>query len=153
MPKKYIVRLTDAEREMLNGLIKQRRAAAQKVLRAHVLLKADADGPHWTDAGIANAFDCRMQTIENIRERFVTERLLGPRRGLHARFAEHPRADRHDEPALLRDRQELVGREHAAHRVLPPQQRFEPDDLRRLEADERLIVHVELVADERTPER
>ena len=73
MPKKYIVRLMDAEREMLNGLIKQRRVAAQKVLRAHVLLKADADGPHWTDAAIANAFDCRMQTIENIRERFVTE--------------------------------------------------------------------------------
>lgn len=73
MPKKYIVRLMDAEREMLNGLIKQRRVAAQKVLRAHVLLKADADGPHWTDAAIANAFDCRMQTIENMRERFVTE--------------------------------------------------------------------------------
>lgn len=73
MPKKYIVRLMDAEREMLNGLIKQRRVAAQKVLRAHVLLKADADGPHWTDAAIANAFDCRTQTIENIRERFVTE--------------------------------------------------------------------------------
>ena len=73
MPKKYIVRLMDAEREMLNGLIKQRRVAVQKVLRAHVLLKADADGPHWTDAAIANAFDCRTQTIENIRERFVTE--------------------------------------------------------------------------------
>ena len=73
MPKKYIVRLMDAEREMLNGLIKQRRVAAQKVLRAHVLLKADADGPHWTDAAIANAFDCRTQTIENMRERFVTE--------------------------------------------------------------------------------
>lgn len=73
MPKKYIVRLMDAEREMLNGLIKQRRVAAQKVLRAHVLLKADADGPHWTAAAIANAFDCRTQTIENIRERFVTE--------------------------------------------------------------------------------
>lgn len=72
MPKKYIVRLTDAEREMLHGLIKQRRVAAQKVLRAHMLLKADADGPQWTDAEIANAFDCRTQTIENMRERFVT---------------------------------------------------------------------------------
>ena len=73
MPKKYIVRLTDAEREILNGLIKQRRAAAQKVLRARVLLKADVDGPHWTDAEIANAFDGRTPTIENMRERFVTE--------------------------------------------------------------------------------
>src|SRR5262249_17174809 len=73
MPKRYVVRLTDAEREMLNDLIKQRRVAAQKVLRAHVLLKADADGPHWTDVEIANAFDCRTQTIENMRERFGTE--------------------------------------------------------------------------------
>ena len=73
MQKKYIVRLTDAEREMLNGLVKKRRVAAQKVLRAHVLLKADADGPNWTDAEIADAFDCRTQTVENIRERFVTE--------------------------------------------------------------------------------
>jgi hypothetical protein len=73
MPKKYVVRLTEAEREMLNDLIKQRRVAAQKVLRAHVLLKADADGPHWTDAEITSAFDCCTQTIENIRERFVTE--------------------------------------------------------------------------------
>ena len=72
MPKKYVVRLTEAEREMLNDLIKQRRVAAQKVLRAHVLLKVDADGPHWTDAEITSAFDCCTQTIENMRERFVT---------------------------------------------------------------------------------
>jgi hypothetical protein len=73
MPKKYIVRLTDAEREMLHGLIKQRRVAVQKVLRAHVRLKADAEGPHWTDAAIAHACDCRTQTIENIRAHFVTD--------------------------------------------------------------------------------
>lgn len=73
MPKKYVVRLTDAERETLDRLIKKRRVAAQKVLRAQVWLKADADGPKWTDAEIAEAFDCRTQTIEKIRERFVTE--------------------------------------------------------------------------------
>jgi hypothetical protein len=38
-----------------------------------VLLKADADGPDWTDARIAEAFGCRTQTVENIRERFVTQ--------------------------------------------------------------------------------
>ena len=73
MQKKYVVRLTDAEREMLHGLVKKRRVSAQKVLRARVLLKADTDGPHWTDMEIANAFDCRTQPIENMRERFVTE--------------------------------------------------------------------------------
>ena len=40
--------------------------------RAQVLLKADADGPGWTDAAIAEAFGCRTQTVENVRERFVT---------------------------------------------------------------------------------
>ena len=37
------------------------------------LLKADADGPGWSDAEIAEAFNCRVQTIENLRKRLVTE--------------------------------------------------------------------------------
>jgi hypothetical protein len=73
MLKKYVVRLTDAEQEVLNSLVKKKRVAAQKVLRARVLLKANADGPNWTDAAIADAFDCRTKTVENIRERLVTE--------------------------------------------------------------------------------
>ena len=73
MQKKYIVRLTTGEREELNALVKKRGVSAQKVLRARVLLKADVEGPQWTDAKIANAFDCRTKTVENIRERFVTE--------------------------------------------------------------------------------
>jgi hypothetical protein len=73
MGKKYIVRLTDAERMSLNDLVKRRRVSAQKVRRAHILLKADATGPNWRDARIAEAFDCRVQTVENVRERLVTE--------------------------------------------------------------------------------
>src|ERR1700733_9305528 len=73
MQKKYVVRLSDAERAILDVLVKKQRVSFQKVLRARVLLKADADGPHWTDQRIADAFDCRTKTVENIRERFVTE--------------------------------------------------------------------------------
>ena len=73
MPKKYVVRLTDAERETLNAVLKQKRVSAQRSRRAQVLLKADADGPNWTDVRIAEAFDCRTQTVENIREHLVTE--------------------------------------------------------------------------------
>ena len=73
MQKKYLVRLTDAERETLNRLLKQKRVASQKVRRATILLKADRDGPNWTDAEIAEAFDCRTRTIELLRERLVTE--------------------------------------------------------------------------------
>jgi transposase len=73
MPKKYIVRLTDEERETLNKVVDKLNGTSQKVRRAQVLLKADADGPGWTDARIADAFGCRTKTVENIRERFVTQ--------------------------------------------------------------------------------
>jgi hypothetical protein len=73
MLKKYIVRLTDEEREALQQVVGKFKGSSQKVRRAQVLLKADADGPGWTDARIAEAFGCRTKTVENIRERFVTE--------------------------------------------------------------------------------
>jgi len=73
MQKKYIVRLTDAEKELLNQVVGKLKGSSQRVLRARVLLKADADGPGWTDARIAEAFGCRTKTVENIRERFVTQ--------------------------------------------------------------------------------
>ena len=72
MLKKYIVRLTDAERESLKQVVVKLKGTSQKVRRAQVLLKADADGPGWTDAKIADAFGCRTKTVENIRQRFVT---------------------------------------------------------------------------------
>jgi len=75
MLKKYIVRLTDAEREGLNQIVAKFKGTSQKVRRAQVLLKADASPgkPAWTDARIADAFGCRTKTVENIRERFVTK--------------------------------------------------------------------------------
>jgi len=73
MRKKYIVRLTDAEREILTGLLKRQRVAAQKVRRARILLKADVEGPNWTDGQIAEAFDCQTRSVEGLRERLVTE--------------------------------------------------------------------------------
>ncbi len=73
MQKKYIVRLTNEERESLRSVIKKLKGSSQKVRRAQVLLKADADGPGWTDVRIAEAFDCRTKTVENIRQRLVRD--------------------------------------------------------------------------------
>jgi hypothetical protein len=73
MQKKYIVRLTDAERETLQQILRKKRVASQTVRRAQILLKADADGPQWTDARIAEAFNCAVHTVELVRERLVTE--------------------------------------------------------------------------------
>lgn len=73
MNKKYIVRLSDEERQVCQQVVKKLKGTSQKVRRAQILLKADADGPNWTDVRIAEAFSCRVQTIENLRKRLVTE--------------------------------------------------------------------------------
>ena len=57
--KKYVVRLTDAERETLRQIAGKFKGSSQKVRRAQMLLKSDADGPDWTDTKIAEAFGCQ----------------------------------------------------------------------------------------------
>ena len=71
MQKIHIVRLTEAERETLEQVVKKLKGTSQKVRRAQMLLKANADGPGWTDARIAEAFSCRRETVQRLRQRFV----------------------------------------------------------------------------------
>jgi len=71
MQKKYVVRLTDQEREHLAAVVKKLDGTSQKVRRAQILLKADADGPGWPDWQIAEAFGCRTKTVENVRQHLV----------------------------------------------------------------------------------
>lgn len=66
--KKFIVELSDQERQTCLQVVKKLKGTSQKVKRANILLKADEG---WTDAKIAEALDCRVKTIENIRKRFV----------------------------------------------------------------------------------
>lgn len=73
MQKKYIVRLSADERNQLKEVVKKLKGTSQRVRRAQILLKADADGPNWTDQKIADAFDCRRKTVENVRKCLVTE--------------------------------------------------------------------------------
>lgn len=71
MQKKYIVRLSRTERDTLQEVVKRLKGSSQKVRRAQILLKADVNGSAWTDSHIAEAFGCRTQTVEMIRQRFV----------------------------------------------------------------------------------
>jgi transposase len=87
MNKKYIVRLSDEERAICQEVIKKLKGSSQKFRRAQILLKADADGPAWPDHRIAEAFDCRVQTIENLRKRLVTE---GFELALEGKKRQHP---------------------------------------------------------------
>lgn len=73
--KKYIVRLTEKERRELRAMVKKGRVAAYKIRHANILLKADADGPGWTDVRIAEAFGCHPRTVENVRRRIVMQGL------------------------------------------------------------------------------
>ncbi len=75
MAKKYVVRLSEEERSLLQHIVKKLKGSSQKVRRASILLKADADGPNVSDARIAEALSCRTRTIENVRRRLVTEGL------------------------------------------------------------------------------
>ena len=73
MHKKYTVDLESAERSQLEDIVKRLKGSSQKVKRANILRKADASGPGWTDAKIAESLDCRTKTVENVRKRFVEE--------------------------------------------------------------------------------
>jgi hypothetical protein len=75
--KKYIVRLSDEERGVCQEVVKRLKGTSEKVKRAQILLKADADGPGWSDTKIAEAFACRVQTVESLRKRLVVEGFEG----------------------------------------------------------------------------
>lgn len=109
MQKKYIVRLTQQERDHLYETVKKLKGSSQKVRRAQILLKADADGPCWTDLQIAEAFCCRTKTVENIRKQFVQN---GFRQALDGKKREHPPV-----PKLLNGEQEA---KIIATRLSPP---------------------------------
>lgn len=91
MNKKYIVRLTSKERQVLREVVKKLSGSSQKVRRAQMLLKADVGGPAWTDARIVEAFDSRTRTVEKLRERFVTE---GFEQTLHGKPREKPATEK-----------------------------------------------------------
>ena len=77
MNKKYIVRLTDEERAICEATIKKETGRSEKLRRATILLKADADGPAWEDAKISEAVGCRTRTVENVRKAFEHEGFEG----------------------------------------------------------------------------
>jgi transposase len=76
MNKKYLVRLNEEERQSLQTLVSQGRAAARKITRAWILLKSDvAAGPAWADEQIHSTFAVALATIYRVRMTFVEEGL------------------------------------------------------------------------------
>ena len=102
MNKKYIVRLSDEERRQLTELIRKGTAAAYKIRHAHILLKADADGPAWTDAKIAESFAVSVNTVLGVRQRLVEQGFEAAlKRKQPARPSRPPRLDGEGEARLI----------------------------------------------------
>jgi hypothetical protein len=72
---KVVVRLTVGERIQLDAVISDKKSAKDIVLRARMLMKADADGPAWPDSQIAEAFGGSPLTVARLRQRCVWEGL------------------------------------------------------------------------------
>jgi len=77
MKKRYIVTLTDEERQTLHEMLSRGKAAARKLTHARILLKADASpgGPGWKDDAIAEALEVGRATVERVRKQFVEDGL------------------------------------------------------------------------------
>jgi hypothetical protein len=77
MNKKYIVKLTAQEKQQLEQLLNQGKAAARKLTHARILLKANCSQEQrgWTDQAIHQAIDVSLSTIARVRQTFVEQGL------------------------------------------------------------------------------
>jgi len=73
--KKYVVKLSDDERQKLRELIRTGKRSAQQLMKARILLKADASaaGEGWSDSQIVQALDTSLATVCRTRQQLVEE--------------------------------------------------------------------------------
>lgn len=85
--KKYVVRLSDEEREQLATLIRKGNSPAQRLLKARILVKADFSeaGEGWSDNQIIEALETSASMVYRVRKQLVEE-------GFEAVLSRKPRA-------------------------------------------------------------
>ena len=85
--KKYVVRLSDDEREQLTALIRKGSNPAHRLLKARILLKADVSeaGDGWSDNQIIDALATSASMVYRVRKQLVEE-------GFEAVLSRKPRA-------------------------------------------------------------
>ena len=86
MKKKFIVRLSEEERQDLTNLVRKGRVAAYKRIHAQILLLADegVHGPNHRDKEVAERVGVHHRTVSKLRQRCVE-------RGLDAALEGEPR--------------------------------------------------------------
>jgi len=85
--KRYVVKLSGEEREQLEALLGKGKSAAQRLLKARILLKADVSeaGEGWSDSRIVNALESNLSMVYRVRKQLVEE-------GFEAVLSRKPRA-------------------------------------------------------------
>jgi len=73
MNQKYVVKLTDEQKQHLEKLITSGTSPARMLTRARILLKSDQseNGPNWSYEKIVEAFDVSEMLIRDVRKRFA----------------------------------------------------------------------------------
>ena len=76
--KRYVVRLSDEERERLDALTNMGKHPARLLTKARILLKADASeaGEGWSDSRIAEALDTSTDTVARTRQQTSEAKLI-----------------------------------------------------------------------------
>ena len=97
--KKYIVKLSAEEQKLLKETTRRGKNPAYKIKHAYILLQADNNGQNSTDEKIAKNLGCHLNTVKEVRRRYVEE-------GLEAALERKPQ----EEPSR---RRKLDGRQEA----------------------------------------
>ena len=73
--KKYVVKLSEDERNQLNEMIRKGKSSAQRLMKARILLKADVSdaGEGWSDSRIIEALETSATTVYRTRQQLVEE--------------------------------------------------------------------------------
>jgi transposase len=85
--KRYVVKLSGEEREHLEALLRKGKSAAQRLLKARILLKSDVSGggEGWSDSRIVKALETSPSMVYRVRKQLVEE-------GYEAVLSRKPRA-------------------------------------------------------------
>ena len=73
--EKYVVKLSEDERNQLNEMIRKGKSSAQRLTKARILLKADVSeaGEGWSDSRIMDALETSATTVYRTRQQLVEE--------------------------------------------------------------------------------
>ncbi len=92
--KKYVVTLTNEERNSLEQLVKKGKNPAYKVNHARILLLADtSQEKEWKDLEISQALQISVSTIERVRQKLVE---LGIDSALNRKLSRTPKSRKLD---------------------------------------------------------